>query len=303
MKRNKHKNINKMKKFEISIVIPTYNRAALLDCTLSSVKNQNLSPEHYEVIVVDDGSSDHTAEIVEQYKGSMNLTYLFQEDLGYRAASARNLGIRNAAGKIILFIDSGLILHPECVKAHLDSHRENARKVGVIGYVLGIEEIFDPEEILLKQIDLYQPEVTIDTLLKRGEYLDIREQVYQSCNDRIADLRAPWAVFWTGNVSIDKEEIERAGLFDTNYDRRWGVEDLDLGYRLHENRIPFILNRKASSVHCPHYSNTQEKLEQEHENKRYFHHKFPAPETEAFLTCTGIELNDKLAAAPARITI
>jgi glycosyltransferase involved in cell wall biosynthesis len=276
----------------ISVIIPTYNRAYLLDHTLMSINAQTVDKSLFEIIVVDDGSSDNTRETVARYEGDFRLKYLFQEDEGYRVASARNLGIANAEGEILLFIDSGIILDPDCIAAHLDSHTED--NVVVIGYVLGIEEVYDPNEILLKQIDLTKPRETIGKFIAADKYLDIRESVYSTCGDDIMQLQAPWAMFWTGNLSVRSSELRETGVFDTAYDGRWGVEDIDLGYRIYKNKVRFVLNRNAASLHYPHFSDTTEKLRQEHHNKLYFHRKHNMPEAEVFLSCTARDLNFEL---------
>jgi len=280
-----------MKKPILSIVIPTYNRASLLEYTLISIKNQTIDSSEYEVIIADDGSTDNTLEILEAHRHQLHIIYCFQEDLGYRPASARNLGITKASGEIILFIDSGIILHPNCIEEHLLSHSSNKTSFAVIGNVLGIEEEYDYDEVLSKQIDYLNPKATIEAFQSNGKYLDIREVVYESCGDNIMALQLPWILFWTGNISIKKSEIDRVKGFDVNFDGNWGIEDIDMGYRIFKNGVPIILNRNASSVHCPHFSNTAEKLRQEKTNKLYFIEKHKFAEAEEFLKCTAIQLN------------
>lgn len=89
---------------DISVIIPTYNRASLLQRALHSVFAQSLSPA--EIIVVDDGSSDHTVQVVEQLSPPVGvaLVYLHQPNRG--PAAARNLGVRSAAGDWVSFLDS-----------------------------------------------------------------------------------------------------------------------------------------------------------------------------------------------------
>jgi glycosyltransferase involved in cell wall biosynthesis len=65
------------------VIIPTYNRSKLLNYTSGSLLKQNIPTNTFEVIVSDDGSSDDTKEIAEQYKDLVNLRYVFQDDLGY----------------------------------------------------------------------------------------------------------------------------------------------------------------------------------------------------------------------------
>jgi glycosyltransferase involved in cell wall biosynthesis len=83
----------------VTIIIPTYNRAALLPKAIDSVLSQ--SYDNFELIVVDDGSDDNTAEILSDYS---NIIYLFQENRG--PAAARNRGIRAARHDLIAFLDS-----------------------------------------------------------------------------------------------------------------------------------------------------------------------------------------------------
>ena len=90
-----------------SIVIPTYNRAGLIGLTLDSVMAQQ--DTDFEVLVVDDGSKDNTAEIVQRYLVDSRLRYLPKEN-GERGA-ARNYGLARARGKYVLFLDSDDLLH------------------------------------------------------------------------------------------------------------------------------------------------------------------------------------------------
>ena len=84
---------------EVSVIIPTYNRAKTIKKAIDSVKNQSLKPK--EIIVVDDGSSDETPKILERIEG---IKVLRQENRGVSAA--RNAGIKAAQGDWIAFLDS-----------------------------------------------------------------------------------------------------------------------------------------------------------------------------------------------------
>ena len=83
-----------------SVIIPTYNRAELLPRAIESVQEQTFSS--WELIIVDDGSTDNTAEVVRKYSG--NLRYL-QQERGEKSR-ARNKGLDHARGKYICFLDS-----------------------------------------------------------------------------------------------------------------------------------------------------------------------------------------------------
>lgn len=94
------------KEIEVSVIVPAYNAADTIGACLESVLAQRTT-ESFEVIVVDDGSTDGTAEVAEQYEG---VRVLRQSNSG--ASAARNLGAREAQGWILCFIDA------DCVATH-----------------------------------------------------------------------------------------------------------------------------------------------------------------------------------------
>ncbi|MBV5349891.1 glycosyltransferase family 2 protein, partial [bacterium] len=87
----------------LSGIIPTFNRSAILVRCLQHLISQTLPPEHFEVIVCDDGSTDDTYEQVKAFRAPYSIVYLRQENSG--PAAARNMGIRKAAGAFILFLN------------------------------------------------------------------------------------------------------------------------------------------------------------------------------------------------------
>jgi glycosyltransferase involved in cell wall biosynthesis len=270
-------------KFEISVIIPTYNRSLLLCYTLDTLLKQDISKDKFEVIVCDDGSNDNTAERVKEYSPLINLKYVFQEDKGFRPASARNNGIRMAEGKICLFIDSGVLLNSNCLSEHIHFHRKKQFPKAAIGYVYGFDHDKNSEDLLKQLVVTSDPKVSIDNLSKHSVFHDVREPHYVRYNDRIENLPAPWFYFWTCHLSIDMDDLFVSGFFDETYDGRWGVEDNDLGYRLHQNGVKLCLLRAATSIHYPHEKNAHDRKLEGYQNSLYFHNKFNTPETKLFL--------------------
>src|SRR4028118_658180 len=95
-----------MKQKLVSVIIPTYNRAHSVVEAIRSVKNQ--SYPNVQVIIIDDGSRDNTAEVV---AGVKNVEYYYQENRGQGAA--RNLGLKYAKGDYVASLDSDDIWQPE----------------------------------------------------------------------------------------------------------------------------------------------------------------------------------------------
>jgi glycosyltransferase involved in cell wall biosynthesis len=239
---------------QCSVVIPTYNRVELLRYTLESLTKQRLPLGSFEVLVVDDGSSDTTAAMVDGYRQRLNLRYFFQPDEGWRSAAARNVGIAHAEAEVIVFIDSGVLAHSGCLEAHLASHRASAGPLAVIGYVYGMNVDNEDAELVVAAVDMNDPDASIAKMHDQSVHLDIREAFYERYTDDFAGLPAPWSMFWTANASVRTDQVRAVGAFDESFDR-WGGEDLDLGYRLHRAGATFVLNRRASSIHYPHHKN------------------------------------------------
>jgi glycosyltransferase involved in cell wall biosynthesis len=261
-----------------SVIIPTYNRVTLLRHTLDSLVRQSLPLEQFEVLVVDDGSSDSTAAMVADYRERLNLRYFFQEDEGWRVAKARNVGVANAKADVCVFIDSGVLLHSGCLRAHIASHETADGPVAVCGYVYGFNENNEDADLINQAIDFDDLDGTIKGMADRGQWLDVREEFYAKYADEIGDLAAPWIIFWTCNVSAGTEQIRSVGSFDEKF-KSWGGEDLDLAYRLYCDGARFTLNRRASSIHCPHHKVSEDNVRKAATNHRYMADKYNTPIT------------------------
>lgn len=92
-------------KLKISVIIPTYNRAEMLKGALFSLMKQARIPD--EVVVVNNNSSDNTPEVVADFKDKLNIKYLIEPTQG--TSTARNTGIKNASGEIIVFLDDDCV--------------------------------------------------------------------------------------------------------------------------------------------------------------------------------------------------
>lgn len=109
----------------ISIIIPAYNRAQYIFETLESIFVQTFSD--YEIIVIDDGSTDDTPGALQPLIDAQKIRYIYQENQGVSAA--RNHGIHLAEGELIAFLDSDDLIHPEKLAlqiAYLDVHPDAA---------------------------------------------------------------------------------------------------------------------------------------------------------------------------------
>ncbi|HET6993727.1 MAG TPA: glycosyltransferase family 2 protein [Chitinophagaceae bacterium] len=107
---------------KFSIVIPTYNRADIIAKSLDSICNQTYT--NWEIIVVDNASTDNTAELMADYVKRGNIRYIVNEK-NYERSYSRNRGMQLATGDFVSLLDSDDILYPDCLQKAADFIQSN----------------------------------------------------------------------------------------------------------------------------------------------------------------------------------
>ena len=120
---------------KFSVIIPTYNRANFIEQTILDIINQ--SYDNWELIIIDDGSTDNTKEVVSKFTHDKNIHYYFQENS--ERSIARNYGIKNAKGDFICFVDSDEKVHKDHLSKIKNGIESNSDKIGVYNYDIGFE--------------------------------------------------------------------------------------------------------------------------------------------------------------------
>ncbi|NDC63049.1 MAG: glycosyltransferase, partial [Planctomycetia bacterium] len=192
----------------ISIVIPTRDRAALLREALESLAAQSTGAEAFEVVVVNDGSTDATADVCGEFAGRLRLTRVDTPAAGI--GRAKNVGIDVAAAPLLLFFDDDDAADPGLVAAHLAAHgRYPLEHVSVLGYTDWHERLVKTEVMrFVTDVGHY---LFSYTFLRDGQVLD-----------------HTW--FWGGRSSCKKSLLVRAGGFRPEF--TFGSEDIEAGYRI-----------------------------------------------------------------------
>lgn len=284
-------------KFAATVIVPTYDRREMLAETIRSLMASNMAKTDYEVIVVDDGSSDGSLDVVRQFSEHCQIRYVWQQDQGYRAGRVRSLGIELAEGEVCIFLDCGIVASQNFVRAHVEAHAVPNRVV--LGYVWGFNNTGDNAERLEAELhdQLEHGDVgaIIEEMRASGTFPDMREAVYQSCGDDMMKLPAPWSIGWSGNISVRRETFGDTIRFDENY-RTWGAEDIDLSLTLYEAGCQFVICRDAAGIHLPHPKSHEVNSRSSRPNKIYLHQKFGRPETAMLIDVQSWDLNATLMA-------
>jgi glycosyltransferase involved in cell wall biosynthesis len=270
-------------RYDISVIIPTFNRSRLLVYTLTALCHQNIDKDRFEVIICDDGSKDNTRVIVKNFERRVNIKYIYQEDRGYRPASARNKGILAAEGRACVFIDSGVLLNENCLEEHINFYKLNPMRAAIIGYVYGFDRSVQSVKMIKRLVKPDDVSSTISILSQQELFSDVREEHYAVYANGIHDLPATWYYYWTCHVSAIRSELIEAGLFDEQFDGRWGVEDNEIAYRLSQLGVKIYLLRSAEAIHYPHEKDKEGRRAEGYQNCLYFNNKFKSLQTRVVL--------------------
>ncbi|MGD0967918.1 MAG: glycosyltransferase family A protein [Candidatus Aquilonibacter sp.] len=194
-----------------TIQLCTYNRAALLERVLDACFEQTVDPSEYEVVLVNDGSTDTTPEVIARAARRASCRFVVINQANSGLAKGRNAGIASSTGERIIFIDDDVLPLPNFVEEHLRSHARTPRAI-VRGAAINVEN-FDDLPMAIWGLKDYS-----------GNF------------------------FWTTNVSVPLATIRAIGGFNDSFSE-YGWEDIDVGLRLRFGGVRAVFNRKALVFH------------------------------------------------------
>ena len=178
-----------------SIIIPSYNRAPIINRAIQGVLDQTF--EDFEIVIVDDGSTDNTKEILQEYTGDTRIKYIYQTNAG--VCAARNTGAKEAKGDYLIFLDSDDTVEESWLEDFYDLAYQN-------------------KELLFCSMKIVKPD--------SSEYFVSALDPYKNGRSKGNSLAGSWA--------IKKDVFLRVGLFDENM--KCG-ENVELRFRLDSEKL------------------------------------------------------------------
>ncbi len=209
---------------EVSVVIPTHNRLEVLAEVLQALEFQYAAPA-FEVVVVDDGSTDGTGDWLRSRTFQMPLRAIVQENHG--PAAARNTGVAAASGRWVAFLGDDTVPSPGWLAAHRTAHRQRGDDphVAVLGYTG------------------WHRRMRVNPFLRY-----INEQGLQFGYALIRDKEdVPFNFLYTSNLSLGRDLL-LAEPFDLRFPYpAW--EDIELSYRLKRRGLRLVYEPRAAVAH------------------------------------------------------
>ena len=241
-------------RLEISVVVSTYERPAHLARCLRSLAAQRGVDGRFEVVVSDDGSRDHTPELVERFRREVDfpVAFLTHAKEGFQQSRCRNDGIRASSAPYLLFIDADCLLPPDHLAQTLAARQPGVARAG---------DCFRIDEAGSSRID--------ESSVQSGRYLDDlapavrrwhrhahRKAVfYQVTHNRMRPKLIGW------NMAMWRTDVERINGFDERF-RAWSCEDDDIAMRLRKSGVRILTALGYTHAyhlwHEPHSTTPQE---------------------------------------------
>jgi GT2 family glycosyltransferase len=215
----------------INIVMPSYNRIDILKQSLAALFNQSIPAERYQVILVDDASTDGTDVYVQNILPLYpNLRYI-KHEINKGLASARNSGINEVTAGLVLFLDSDIVADKCLLERHIQTHHHYKQdRVAVISNVLYPKEYIEHSNFskFIQSRELGSRPVSERTRL---DYTDL-----------------PSRYFAGGASSVHIDDIKQIGFFDSSF-KTYGGEDEEFGWRLKKAGVRIVFCENALVYH------------------------------------------------------
>lgn len=268
----------------ISIIIPTFNKASRLKVCLYFLSKIRTDYK-MEIIIVDDGSNDDTDNIIREQINSFDKKCNIKiiKIINSGRAYARNIGVMNATYDILLFLDDDMIINKQIIESHIKLH--NNSKMVVRGKILHLpymKAFIDP--CILPNCNMKLKEIYANMAIDFNRNIDknyllfnkySKESKFEKLVHRcvLNDNYFKWLCFSGANTSMKKELFYSVGGFDCNFQKTWGCEDIELGYRLNmKSTVKFVYDASNISFHLDHFRPNY--LEEHKINMEYFLNKY-----------------------------
>lgn len=227
---------------DFTVIIPTFNRKEILKKCLEALEKQTLKKERFQVIVINDGSTDETSQLLSNLRKKLKINLIVIEQKNSGQGIARNRGIELAQAKHILFIGDDILTEKNLLDEHLKFHKKYPlENFVVLGFVAWHKDL---------KITPFM------NWLNNGSSILGKFGGHQFAYEKLANkLYADYNFFYTANISL-KTSLLKKIKFDENFGS-YGWEDIELGYRMTKDAdVKIIYNKNAQAFH---YHNIDEK--------------------------------------------
>lgn len=274
----------------ISVVIPFYRRHRHLSRVLHGLADQTFPLQQCEIVVAAFRPDNELRRLCRHSNLPIRIEPVVRAN--WNVAAARNAGLSVTRGDLLVLLDADVVPQPDFLSIHLAHHGESPQIV--VGRVLS-----------------YDPYVTdsgsharIWRMQSTHGLLESAWKQFPSDARWALDLQEtplPWALCWSGNLSVPRLPVERKTLYFDERFKGWGGEDLEWAYRLHRHGFAIRFCPQAWGTHLPHDRSISNNVSSEQANFREFLWRHPTFEVEVITWLNDIGANLRFSAIATHV--
>lgn len=253
----------------ISVIIPTFNRAKFLYPTLICLLNQDLQENiDYEIIVIDSGDDD-TSKVINYIRQKAKINIIYKKITKCKNRSLlRNKGIKYANYEILVFLDNDMLVPPLFINDIYQNQKDNKNQI----YLYYRKSL----------IEFSMNKIGEEVLEKHFELLDELPYYNDERIELVKDVES-WRYLFSHTFSIHKSKILQVAGFNKSFGNNWGLEDLELGFKLSQIDTTYKYS-EYYSYHQPHFAQSNKEQNKTDKNARLFLKLHNCFEVELYLT-------------------
>jgi len=259
-----------MTAIKMSVVIPYKRRLANLRLALAALANQTMDAAEFEVLIGAMEYSEDYTTACRDFIDDLNIVSIVSAQ-DFTIPRARNLGLRQATGQVIVQMDADTLLPPDALRNLYDRYFAFGQRVCIVGQVVGYGNNDGSVDTVAERPYRAYQEVLAELGASAGNPEDMRFQ---------GDHVLPWAFAWTGLIALPRATVRDHELYFDESFQGWGVDDLEWGFRICASGTPIVLRPDVYALHLPHLRDAEANRETERENYRRFLRKWPRPDVE-----------------------
>ncbi|MEE8362050.1 MAG: glycosyltransferase family 2 protein [Gemmatimonadales bacterium] len=206
----------------LSVIVPAYNGAGVLEKSLSALRDSDLPARHWELIVVDDASTDDTGMLASQYADRV----VRLDGSPHGPSYARNRATEVAKGDVAVFIDADVVVHKSTLRQ--------------------FREVFDQQPEVAAAFGSYDDHPPASGLVSR--YRNLYHHYVHHQNPGVAET------FWAGCGAVRLSVFREVGMYNEWHFSRPQVEDIELGQRLNDHGFRIVLIPEIQATHLKHWT-------------------------------------------------
>ena len=262
----------------ISVVVATYNRADYLRISLACLSAQDYEGE-WQIIVADDGSTDHTPDVITQARSNrrgLEIQHCWHAHRNYRRAFILNEGSRMAGADILIFLDSDCIPAPNLLSTYAAHFAPDAFYLGGV-YFLNqqLSEMVLQDSQSCSPLELWS-RAAQSRNLKKGSVKRVMSRYWKSKLYTLLKFRKP--KIWGGNCAVNHDVFKKINGYDENY-AGYNKSDSDLRNRLVKGSFRCVaLQTKARAYHLYHQVEKWRTAPQIVDKNEHPYFKWPNPD-------------------------